>query len=106
MGFETESKTAGAHESRRFSCICIDDQVTWTLIVTKRLRAALFARSSASMRSPSETNSDPDSVKTVPVNPCVTESGAPIADGWDAEAPTAVHSRRPLFAGPPRLPTT
>jgi hypothetical protein len=58
------------------------------------------------MRSPSEPKGDPDSVKTMPVNEIVTESGAPMSDVWDSEAPTAVHSRRPLFAGPPRLPTT
>lgn len=58
------------------------------------------------MRSPSERTDEPDSVKTVPLNERVTESGAPISDVWDSEAPTAVHSRRPLFAGPPRLPTT
>ncbi|HYQ43105.1 MAG TPA: hypothetical protein VER11_14085 [Polyangiaceae bacterium] len=58
------------------------------------------------MRSPSEPNPNPDSVKTVPTTGPVTESGEPISDVWDSEAPTAVHSRRPLFAGPPRLPTT
>jgi hypothetical protein len=58
------------------------------------------------MRSPSDSNRDPDSVQTVPAAELVTESGAPIDEGWDSEAPTAVHSRRPLFAGPPRLPTT
>jgi len=59
------------------------------------------------MSSPSEPcSSDPDAVQTVPVSGLVTESGQPISDGWDSEAPTAVHSRRPLFAGPPRLPTT
>jgi hypothetical protein len=58
------------------------------------------------MRSPSEPNRDPDSVKTLPANELETESGAPICDVWDSEAPTAVHTRRPLFAGPPRLPTT
>ena len=58
------------------------------------------------MRSPSEPNRESDSVQTVPVDAPETESGTPIADGWDSEAPTAVHTRRPLFAGPPRLPTT
>jgi hypothetical protein len=58
------------------------------------------------MRSPSEPNSDPDVVETVPASKLETESGEPISDGWDSEAPTAVHSRRPLFAGPPRLPST
>jgi len=42
----------------------------------------------------------------VPVTGLVTEDGTPISDTWDSEAPTAVHSRRPLFAGPPRLPST
>ncbi len=54
----------------------------------------------------SDSNRDPDSVKTVPASELVTESGEPISDAWDSEAPTAVHSRHPLFAGPPRLPTT
>ena len=58
------------------------------------------------MSSPSEPNRDSDSVKTVPAAALETESGAPISDVWDSEAPTAVHTRRPLFAGPPRLPTT
>ena len=58
------------------------------------------------MRSTSEHASDPDSIKTLPASELVTENGAPISEGWDSEAPTAVHSRRPLFAGPPRLPTT
>ncbi|MEI9947685.1 MAG: hypothetical protein WDO74_01555 [Pseudomonadota bacterium] len=54
----------------------------------------------------SEPSSDPDAVPTLPASELVTEAGAPISDGWDSEAPTAVHSRRPLFAGPPRLPST
>ena len=58
------------------------------------------------MSSPSEPKSDPDSVQTIPASELVTESGMPISDTWDSEAPTAVHSRRPLFAGPPRLPST
>jgi hypothetical protein len=59
------------------------------------------------MSSTSESKDDPDAVETVPAGPeLVTESGMPISDSWDSEAPTAVHSRRPLFAGPPRLPTT
>ncbi|MEI9935603.1 MAG: hypothetical protein WDO69_00130 [Pseudomonadota bacterium] len=58
------------------------------------------------MNSSSEPSSDSDSVQTLPAAELVTESGLPISDSWDSEAPTAVHSRRPLFAGPPRLPST
>ncbi|HET7541330.1 MAG TPA: hypothetical protein VFK05_15745 [Polyangiaceae bacterium] len=58
------------------------------------------------MRSPSEPARDSDSVETVPAGKLETEAGVPISDGWDSEAPTAVHTRHPLFAGPPRLPTT
>ncbi|HKO50068.1 MAG TPA: hypothetical protein VJV79_20195 [Polyangiaceae bacterium] len=58
------------------------------------------------MKPSSEPCSNPDAVQTVPVSGLVTESGTPVSDVWDSEAPTAVHSRRPLFAGPPRLPTT
>jgi len=58
------------------------------------------------MSSPSDHASDPDSIQTLPASELVTENGAPLSEGWDSEAPTAVHSRRPLFAGPPRLPTT
>lgn len=61
------------------------------------------------MRSkPSESFEDPDLIETKPVSARdVADSVAPVSDaGWDSEAPTAVHSRRPLFAGPPRLPST
>jgi len=58
------------------------------------------------MRPTSESKDDPDSVETVPAAELVAESGTPISDGWDSEAPTAVHARHPLFAGPPRLPST
>ena len=50
---------------------------------------------------------DPESVETLPASELSTaEAATPSPDAWDSEAPTAVHSRRPLFAGPPRLPTT
>ena len=61
------------------------------------------------MRStPSEPFEDPDLIETLPATDRdMTDSVAPVSDeGWDSEAPTAVHSRRPLFAGPPRLPST
>ena len=55
---------------------------------------------------PSKPFTDPDNVETLPASELVTEVATPVSDSWDSEAPTAVHSRRPLFAGPPRLPTT
>jgi hypothetical protein len=61
------------------------------------------------MRSkPTESFEDPDLIETMPVSARdMADSVAPISDaGWDSEAPTAVHSRRPLFAGPPLLPKT
>lgn len=59
------------------------------------------------MRSnPSDYSEDPDLVETLPVSALTPDDGLPISDGWDSEAPTAVHAKHPLFAGPPRLPTT
>ena len=59
------------------------------------------------MRSPSDLTDDPDLVQTQPASELGKVTNPPASDsGWDSEAPTAVHSRRPLFAGPPRLPTT
>jgi len=59
------------------------------------------------MRSPSpDLISEADSVETIPASAPAAEGGAPISDTWDSEAPTAVQARHPLFAGPPRLPTT
>jgi hypothetical protein len=60
------------------------------------------------MRStPSDDLQDPDLVETIPATDLVrAEHATPNPDSWDSEAPTAVHARRPLFAGPPRLPTT
>ena len=60
------------------------------------------------MRSiPTDPFQDQDLVETLPATESdMTESAPPLSDSWDSEAPTAVHSRRPLFAGPPRLPTT
>ena len=57
---------------------------------------------------PSDHLEDPDLVETIPVSDLSeAELATPNSDGWgDSELPTAVHSRRPLFAGPPRLPTT
>ncbi|HEX3854181.1 MAG TPA: hypothetical protein VHW01_24625 [Polyangiaceae bacterium] len=56
---------------------------------------------------PSDNLEDPDLVETIPATDLVeAELATPNPDSWDSEAPTAVHSRRPLFAGPPRLPTT
>jgi hypothetical protein len=55
---------------------------------------------------PSRPFEDPDTVETLPAGEAVAEFATPISDTWDSEAPTAVHSRRPLFAGPPRLPQT
>jgi hypothetical protein len=49
---------------------------------------------------------DPDDVETMPASEVVTETATPVSDSWDSEAPTAVHTRRPLFARPPRLPQT
>jgi hypothetical protein len=49
---------------------------------------------------------DPDHVETMPASELVTETATPVSDSWDSEAPTAVHTRRPLFARPPRLPQT
>jgi hypothetical protein len=49
---------------------------------------------------------DPDTVETIRASELVAEAATPVSDSWDSEAPTAVHSRRPLFAGPPRLPQT
>lgn len=59
------------------------------------------------MRSSPDETDDPEQSTTRPPNES-KESKAPASsdNGWDSEAPTAVHSRRPLFAGPPRLPTT
>ncbi|MEO8904266.1 MAG: hypothetical protein ABI488_18040 [Polyangiaceae bacterium] len=56
---------------------------------------------------PSEAFEDPDLVQTLPATDLdMTDPVAPAVDnGWDSEAPTAVHARRPLFAGPPRLPS-
>ena len=54
----------------------------------------------------SEPVEDPDRTETLPASALSQESAAPLSDSWDSEAPTAVHSRRPLFAGPQRLPTT
>ena len=50
---------------------------------------------------------DPDLILTQPV-PGLTEAEVATlqAEGWDEEAPTVVNSGRPLFAGPPRLPST
>jgi hypothetical protein len=60
------------------------------------------------MRStPSDGLADPDNVETMPATHPVTESAMPASDAaFDSEAPTAVHARHPLFAGPPRLPRT
>jgi len=57
---------------------------------------------------PSDSFEDPDLVETIPATDLTAaELAMPDSDGWgDSEAPTAVHARRPLFAGPPRLPTT
>lgn len=56
---------------------------------------------------PSDRTDDSESNTTLPPSER-KETAAPVSSdtGWDSEAPTAVHSRRPLFAGPPRLPTT
>lgn len=58
---------------------------------------------------PSEELEDPDLVQTLPVTALTGADLAtptPSPDAWDEEAPTAVNSRSPLFAGPPRVPTT
>lgn len=58
------------------------------------------------MRSkPNDAFTDSDNVETLPADELPPESATPVSDSWDSEAPTAVHTRRPLFAGPPRLPT-
>jgi hypothetical protein len=58
------------------------------------------------MRSkPQDAFADSDNVETLPAEELPLETGTPISDSWDSEAPTAVHALRPLFAGPPRLPT-
>jgi hypothetical protein len=55
---------------------------------------------------PIDAFADSDNVETLPADEWVTETATPVSDAWDSEAPTAVYTRRPLFAGPPRLPTT
>jgi hypothetical protein len=56
---------------------------------------------------PPRSFADPDEVETLPASELVAETATPIPEcAWDSEAPTAVHSRRPLFARPPRLPRT
>jgi hypothetical protein len=56
---------------------------------------------------PSKPFADPDNIETLPASELVTEVATPVSDScWDSEAPTAVHTRRPLFARPPRLPQT
>ena len=53
-----------------------------------------------------ETQAEPDHIDTVPASKVLAEAATPNPDtGWDSEAPTAVHTRRPLFARPPRLPS-
>lgn len=53
-----------------------------------------------------ETHSEPDEIDTLPADQVLAEAATPTSDtGWDSEAPTAVHTRRPLFARPPRLPS-
>ncbi|MEP7053237.1 MAG: hypothetical protein ABJB12_22940 [Pseudomonadota bacterium] len=59
------------------------------------------------MRSiPSDPFEDHDLIETLPASGRdLTDPVAPVSDaGWDSEAPTAVYSRRPVFAGPPPLP--
>ncbi len=52
-----------------------------------------------------EILSEPDDVDTLPASKVLAEVARPSSDtAWDSEAPTAVHTRRPLFARPPRLP--
>ncbi len=59
------------------------------------------------MRStPSDPIEDKDPIQTLPATDTSAECAPTPSDTWDSEAPTAVHSRRPLFAGPPRLPST
>ncbi len=58
---------------------------------------------------PSESFEDPDLIETLPASGRTqAEIDAPVSSNaaWDSEAPTAVNSVRPVFAGPPRLPTT
>jgi len=51
-------------------------------------------------------DSEPDDVDTLPADQVQADLATPISDtGWDSEAPTVVHTRRPLFARPPRLPS-
>jgi hypothetical protein len=52
-----------------------------------------------------ETFADPDEMETLPASE-LTKTATPVSATWDSEAPTAVHTRRPLFARPPRLPQT
>ncbi|MET0794554.1 MAG: hypothetical protein ABW061_23745 [Polyangiaceae bacterium] len=54
----------------------------------------------------SEPVEDPDLIHTLPATEPSGDASPAPSDTWDSEAPTAVHSRRPLFAGPPRLPNT
>jgi hypothetical protein len=58
------------------------------------------------LHNPSEALQHPDNVDTLPAKERVAETAMPISDSWDSEAPTAVHTRRPLFARPPPLPQT
>jgi hypothetical protein len=55
---------------------------------------------------PNPPFADPDEVETLPASEVLTEPAKPASDSWDSEAPTAVHTRRPLFARPPRMPQT
>jgi hypothetical protein len=61
------------------------------------------------MRStPVESFEDPDLIDTIPASAHTRADvdAAPMSACWDSEAPTAVNARRPVFAPPPRLPTT
>jgi hypothetical protein len=56
---------------------------------------------------PAKDSEDSDLVQTLPVTGLTKAEVATLqAEGWDEEAPTAVNTGRPLFAGPPRLPST
>jgi len=53
-----------------------------------------------------EPTSETTDADTLPVSKVAAEIARPISENaWDSEAPTVVHTRRPLFARPPRLPS-
>jgi hypothetical protein len=73
------------------------------LLTKFRLRVTVVR--AAMQPTPPESASNPDKVETLPASEVVTEPAKPASATWDSEALTAVHTRRPVFARPPRLPS-